>query len=148
MATVVNLAISTSIKKNERKLFSHPFSLERLNVMGPMDHGEQKRMAVAAGKESSDVPLTIAGREEIAIIARSVKDLNLKFSAIVTSPLKRAVQTAQSGSFPRTIGHEPVGEIVGQNAGTQVVLTCADVCISNVSNITLSACIRRTLLNQ
>ncbi|MGC1929333.1 MAG: phosphohistidine phosphatase SixA [Candidatus Nitrosopolaris sp.] len=59
-------------------------------------HGDAgKRMAVAAGADFGDVPLTIAGREEIAIVARSVKDLNLKFSAIVTSPLKRAVQTAK-----------------------------------------------------
>ncbi len=52
-------------------------------------------MAVAAGGNTCDVPLTIVGREEIAIIARSVKALNLRFSAIVTSPLKRAVQTAK-----------------------------------------------------
>jgi phosphohistidine phosphatase len=59
-------------------------------------HGDAgKGMAVAAGGNSGDVPLTIVGREEIAIIARSVKDLNLKFSAIITSPLKRAVQTAK-----------------------------------------------------
>ena len=59
-------------------------------------HGDAgKGMAVAAGGNGGDVPLTIVGREEIAIIARSVKDLNLKFSAIITSPLKRAVQTAK-----------------------------------------------------
>ncbi|MGC2669758.1 MAG: histidine phosphatase family protein [Candidatus Nitrosopolaris sp.] len=59
-------------------------------------HGDAgKGMAVAAGRNSGDVPLTIVGREEIAIIARSVKDLNLKFTAIITSPLKRAVQTAK-----------------------------------------------------
>jgi len=59
-------------------------------------HGDSgKRMAVAAGGNTCDVPLTIVGREEIAIIARSVKALNLRFSAIVTSPLKRAVQTAK-----------------------------------------------------
>ena len=59
-------------------------------------HGDAgKRMAVAAGGKSGDVPLTIVGREEIAIIAGSVKDLNLKFNAIVTSPLKRSVQTAK-----------------------------------------------------
>ena len=52
-------------------------------------------MAVAAGGNTGDVPLTIVGREEIAIIARSVKALNLRFCAIVTSPLKRAVQTAK-----------------------------------------------------
>ncbi len=59
-------------------------------------HGDSgKRMAVVAGGNTGDVPLTIVGREEIAIIARSVKALNLRFSAIVTSPLKRAVQTAK-----------------------------------------------------
>lgn len=59
-------------------------------------HGDAgKRMAVAADGNTGDVPLTIVGREEIAIIARSVKALNLRFSAIVTSPLKRAVQTAK-----------------------------------------------------
>ena len=59
-------------------------------------HGDSgKRTAVAAGGNTGDVPLTIVGREEIAIIARSVKALNLRFSAIVTSPLKRAVQTAK-----------------------------------------------------
>ena len=59
-------------------------------------HGDAgKRMAVAAGGNTGDVPLTIVGREEIAIIARSVKALNLRFSAIVTSPLKRALQTAK-----------------------------------------------------
>ena len=59
-------------------------------------HGDSgKRMAVAAGVNTGDAPLTIVGREEIAIIARSVKALNLRISAIVTSPLKRAVQTAK-----------------------------------------------------
>jgi phosphohistidine phosphatase len=59
-------------------------------------HGDSgKGMAVAAGGNTGDVPLTIVGREEIAIIARSVKALNLRFCAIVTSPLKRAVQTAK-----------------------------------------------------
>jgi phosphohistidine phosphatase len=58
-------------------------------------HGDAGKRMAAAGGNSGDVPLTIVGREEIAIIARSVKDLNLKFSAIVTSPLKRAVQTAK-----------------------------------------------------
>jgi phosphohistidine phosphatase len=59
-------------------------------------HGDAgRRMVVAAGEDSGDIPLTIAGREEVAVIARSIKDLNLKFNAIVTSPLKRAVQTAK-----------------------------------------------------
>ena len=69
-----------------------PFDLD-LYLLRHGDAG--KRMAVAAGGNTGDVPLTIVGREEIAIIARSVKALNLRFSAIVTSPLKRAVQTAK-----------------------------------------------------
>ena len=59
-------------------------------------HGDAgKIMSVAGGGNSGDVPLTILGRDDVAIIARSVKDLNLKFNAIVTSPLKRAVQSAK-----------------------------------------------------
>ncbi|MGB6532288.1 MAG: phosphohistidine phosphatase SixA [Candidatus Nitrosopolaris sp.] len=59
-------------------------------------HGDAgRRISVAAGQDSGDVPLTIAGREEIAVLARSIKDLNLKFDAIITSPLKRAIQTAK-----------------------------------------------------
>jgi phosphohistidine phosphatase len=59
-------------------------------------HGDAGRStAIAAGQDSGDLPLTIAGREDIALVARSVRMLNLKISAIVTSPLKRAVQTAK-----------------------------------------------------
>jgi phosphohistidine phosphatase len=59
-------------------------------------HGDVgRRMAIAAGQNSGDLPLTIAGREEIAVLARSIKHLNLKFDAIISSPLKRAIQTAK-----------------------------------------------------
>jgi phosphohistidine phosphatase len=59
-------------------------------------HGDAgKRIAVAAGQDSGDATLTIAGREEIAVLARSLKHLNLKFDAIISSPLKRAIQTAK-----------------------------------------------------
>ncbi len=59
-------------------------------------HGDAgKIMSLSGGGNSGDVPLTILGIDDVAIIARSVKDLNLKFNAIVTSPLKRAVQTAK-----------------------------------------------------
>ena len=55
-------------------------------------HGDAgKIMSVAGGGNSGDVALTILGRDDVAIIAKSIKDLNLKFNAIVTSPLKRAV---------------------------------------------------------
>jgi phosphohistidine phosphatase len=59
-------------------------------------HGDAgRRTAIVAGENSSELPLTIAGREEIAVIARSLKHLNIKFDAIISSPLKRAVQTAK-----------------------------------------------------
>ena len=59
-------------------------------------HGDAGRStAIAAGEDSGDLPLTIAGREDIALVASSVRMLDLKISAIVTSPLKRAVQTAK-----------------------------------------------------
>ena len=59
-------------------------------------HGDAgRRTAIAAGQDSGDLPLTIAGKEEITVLARSLKHLNLKFDAIISSPLKRAVQTAK-----------------------------------------------------
>jgi phosphohistidine phosphatase len=59
-------------------------------------HGDAgRRMTIAAGQDSGDLPLTIAGREEITVLARSLKHLNLKFDAIISSPLKRAIQTAK-----------------------------------------------------
>jgi len=59
-------------------------------------HGEAgRRTAIAAGQDSGDLPLTIAGKEEIAVLARSLKHLDLKFDAIISSPLKRAIQTAK-----------------------------------------------------
>jgi phosphohistidine phosphatase len=79
---------SNELDKQKQVLFDVDLYLLR--------HGDAgKRLAVAGGGNNGDVPLTIVGREEIAIIARSVKSLNLRFSAIVTSPLKRAVQTAK-----------------------------------------------------
>jgi len=57
-------------------------------------HGDAgRRTAIAAGQD--DLPLTIAGKQEIAVLARSLKHLNLKFDAIISSPLKRAIQTAK-----------------------------------------------------
>jgi phosphohistidine phosphatase len=56
-------------------------------------HGEAgKRLAV--GNRDSKRPLTITGTKDIADIAKSLKNLNIKFDLIVTSPLKRAHQTA------------------------------------------------------
>jgi phosphohistidine phosphatase len=59
-------------------------------------HGDAgRRMTIVSGQDSGDLPLTIAGREEIAVLARSLEHLNLKFDAIISSPLKRAIQTAK-----------------------------------------------------
>jgi len=63
-------------------------------------HGDAGKR-VAAAKSSSidrsgvDAPLTVSGKQDIEITARSLKVLKLKFTAILTSPLKRAIQTAK-----------------------------------------------------
>jgi phosphohistidine phosphatase len=63
-------------------------------------HGDAGK-SLAAAKISSvdpsgiDAPLTVRGRKDIEITARSLKVLKLKFTAIITSPLKRASQTAK-----------------------------------------------------
>jgi hypothetical protein len=56
-----------------------PFDLE-LYLLRHGDAG--RRTAIAASPVSSDLPLTIAGREEIAVLARSLKHLNLKFEIV------------------------------------------------------------------
>lgn len=56
-------------------------------------HGDAGKGVISGGV--SDAALTESGKKEIAIIARSLKALNLRISAILTSPLKRAVQTAK-----------------------------------------------------
>ena len=43
----------------------------------------------------NDAALTESGKKEVAIIARSFKELNQDVSTILTSPLKPAVQTAR-----------------------------------------------------
>jgi phosphohistidine phosphatase len=42
-----------------------------------------------------DAPLTVSGKQDIELTARSLIVLKLKFTAILTSPLKRALQTAK-----------------------------------------------------
>jgi phosphohistidine phosphatase len=55
-------------------------------------HGEAgKKLATGRDFERS---LTVAGQKEVAHIAKSLKDLGIKFDFILTSPLKRAHQTA------------------------------------------------------
>ena len=60
-------------------------------------HGE-------VGKNSGDVALTESAKKEIAIVATSIKALNFQITAILTSPLKRASQTAKILS--KTLGIE------------------------------------------
>jgi phosphohistidine phosphatase len=56
-------------------------------------HGEAGKRIAAGGKDS-ERPLTVAGQKEITVVANSLKDLDMKFDLIISSPLKRAHQTA------------------------------------------------------
>jgi phosphohistidine phosphatase len=56
-------------------------------------HGDAGKSSI--GPQGVDPPLTLRGRQDIEITARSLKVLKLKFTAIMTSPLKRALQTAK-----------------------------------------------------
>lgn len=56
-------------------------------------HGEAGKK-LATGNRDFERSLTVAGQKEVAHIAKSLKDLGIKFDFILTSPLKRAHQTA------------------------------------------------------
>jgi phosphohistidine phosphatase len=56
-------------------------------------HGEAGQR-VSAGRGDFQRSLTAAGQKEVSDIARSLKDLGTKFDVVITSPLKRAHQTA------------------------------------------------------
>jgi phosphohistidine phosphatase len=56
-------------------------------------HGEAgKRLSSAIGDRSR--PLTSTGNAEVLEEARALKSIGIKFNVIVTSPLKRAYETA------------------------------------------------------
>ncbi len=56
-------------------------------------HGEAgKRLSSATGDKSR--PLTSTGKTEVLEEARALKRIGIKFNVIVTSPLKRAYETA------------------------------------------------------
>lgn len=60
-----------------------------------MRHGEAvKNVQSGLSASDADRPLTISGKREIEEISYFLKKLNIKFSLIVSSPLKRAHQTA------------------------------------------------------
>jgi phosphohistidine phosphatase len=56
-------------------------------------HGEAGKR-LSSGSSDFDRPLTITGKREVTDIAKSLKDFGVKFNFIITSPLKRAHQTA------------------------------------------------------
>ncbi|HZI70857.1 MAG TPA: phosphohistidine phosphatase SixA [Nitrososphaeraceae archaeon] len=56
-------------------------------------HGEAGKK-LATGNRDFERSLTVAGQKEVAHIAKSLKDMGIKFDFILTSPLKRAHQTA------------------------------------------------------
>jgi phosphohistidine phosphatase len=56
-------------------------------------HGDAGQR-VSAGSGDFQRSLTAAGQKEVSDIARSLKDLGTRFDLVITSPLKRAHQTA------------------------------------------------------
>ena len=56
-------------------------------------HGEAGQRA-SAGRGDFQRSLTTAGQKEVSDIAKSLKELGTKFDVVITSPLKRAHQTA------------------------------------------------------
>ena len=58
-----------------------------------MRHGEAGKRLSSDTKDFSR-PLTLEGKREVTDVAKSLKYLGVKFNFIITSPLKRAYQTA------------------------------------------------------
>jgi len=56
-------------------------------------HGEAGKRLSSDTKDFSR-PLTLEGKREVTDVAKSLKYLGIKFNFIITSPLKRAYQTA------------------------------------------------------
>lgn len=56
-------------------------------------HGEAGQR-VSTGRGDFQRSLTTAGQKEVSDIAKSLKELGTKFDVVITSPLKRAHQTA------------------------------------------------------
>jgi len=57
-------------------------------------HGEAGKKLTTGNNKDSERPLTAAGQKEVAEIANSFKELEIRFDFIISSPLKRAHQTA------------------------------------------------------
>jgi phosphohistidine phosphatase len=58
-------------------------------------HGEAGKRLAAGGGRDSERPLTVTGQQEVQEIARALDRLGVKFDFVATSPLKRALQTAE-----------------------------------------------------
>jgi phosphohistidine phosphatase len=56
-------------------------------------HGEAGK-TIPSGSSDSKRPLTIAGEKEIVIISKVLRKMGVRLDVILTSPLKRARQTA------------------------------------------------------
>jgi phosphohistidine phosphatase len=56
-------------------------------------HGEAGKR-LSSGTSDTARPLTVTGKRDATDIAKSLKDFGVKFNLIITSPLKRAHQTA------------------------------------------------------
>lgn len=60
-----------------------------------MRHGEAvKNIQSGPSASDADRPLTMSGKKEVEEISYFLKNLNIKFTLIISSPLKRAHQTA------------------------------------------------------
>ena len=57
-------------------------------------HGEAGKKLTTGNNKDSERPLTAAGQKEVVEIANSFKELEIRFDLIISSPLKRAHQTA------------------------------------------------------
>jgi phosphohistidine phosphatase len=57
-------------------------------------HGEAGKKLTGINNKDSERALTVAGQKEIADVANSLKELGITFDLIISSPLKRAHQTA------------------------------------------------------
>jgi phosphohistidine phosphatase len=56
-------------------------------------HGEAGK-TIPSGSSDSKRPLTVAGEKEMAIISKALRKMGVRLDVILTSPLKRARQTA------------------------------------------------------
>lgn len=59
-------------------------------------HGEAGKR-IPSGSKDSERPLTVAGQEEVAEVAKALAKLNVKFDFVATSPLKRAPDSRDRG---------------------------------------------------